>query len=64
MWQTSMEPPYWSTNRTILRCDRNLEPGNVVSPTWMIGLPCGGMIEMAHYYPSEDGKSAVNAREN
>lgn len=54
MWQTSMEPPDWTTNRTILRCDRRLDPGNVISPTWMIGLPCGGMVEMAHCYPSED----------
>lgn len=42
MWQTSTDPHFWATNRTILRSDRHIKPGNVVSPTWMIGLPCGG----------------------
>ena len=46
MLQTSSDPHFWGTNCTILRADRNLEPGNVISPTAMIGLPCGGMIEM------------------
>ncbi|KAK3697711.1 hypothetical protein LTR37_017293 [Vermiconidia calcicola] len=42
MLQTSSDPHFWGTNCTILRADRNLEPGNVISPTAMIGLPCGG----------------------
>lgn len=46
MLQTSSDPHFWGTNCTILRADRKIEPGNVISPTAMVGLPCGGMIEM------------------
>ncbi|KAF2487359.1 hypothetical protein BDY17DRAFT_306747 [Neohortaea acidophila] len=52
MWQTSQDPHHWDTNCTILRCDRALEPGNVISPCWMAGLPFGGMVERAYHYPS------------
>lgn len=51
MWQTSSDPHYWSRNRTVLKSDCNIEIGNVTSPTWMIGLPFGGMTEMAMCYP-------------
>ena len=63
MWQTSSDPHYWSTNCTILKSDRCLETGNVVSPTWMIGLPCGGMVEMAHHYPSEERLQRAKSRD-
>ena len=46
MLQTSTEPHYWSTNCTVLKADTSLDPGNVVSPTCMVGLPFGGMVEM------------------
>ena len=54
MWQTSSDPHFWSVNRTILRSDRLVDPGNAISPTWMIGLPFGGMTEMAHSYPQNE----------
>lgn len=38
MLQTSMDIPDWTRNRTILRTETSLENGNVVSPTWMIGM--------------------------
>jgi hypothetical protein len=37
MWQISSDPHYWTTNRTVLKADANIDHGNVVSPTWMIG---------------------------
>ena len=51
MWQTSSDPNFWNNNRTVLKSDSSIEPGNVLSPTWMIGLPFGSMTEMAGMYP-------------
>ncbi|KAK5168830.1 uncharacterized protein LTR77_006139 [Saxophila tyrrhenica] len=44
--QTAIEPPHWSTNCTVLKADSSTDKGNVVSPTCMVGLPFGGMVEM------------------
>ena len=52
MWQTSSDPHFWSVNRTVLKADSSTEVGNVVSPTWMVGLPFGSITEMAECYPS------------
>ena len=57
MYQTSSDPQYWATNRTILKVDANTEHGNVISPTWMVGLPLGSMTEMAEAYPELDKRS-------
>jgi hypothetical protein len=57
MYQTSSDPQYWATNRTILKVDANTEHGNVISPTWMVGLPFGSMTEMAEAYPELDKRS-------
>lgn len=54
MMQTSTVPHYWSTNFTVLRADTSTVPGNVVSPTCMVGLPFGGMVEMT--LPHPDGE--------
>ena len=62
MLQTSSDPHYWSTNRTILKSDGHTDPGNVVSPTWMVGLPFGSMTEMAQSYPSAGCLGTVNTR--
>ena len=53
-WQTSSDPHFWSNNRTILKSDGSTENGNVVSPTWMVGLPFGSMTEMAESYPCDE----------
>jgi hypothetical protein len=37
MWQMSSDPHYWTRNRTILKVDANVEHGNVLSPTFMVG---------------------------
>lgn len=37
MHQTSTTIPEWSRNRTVLKADVNIEYGNAISPTWMIG---------------------------
>ena len=65
MWQTSTDPAYWDRrDGSPLRADTCLEPGNVVSPTHMIGLPFGGMVEMAHYYAegSNAGRESRDGR--
>ena len=54
MYQTSSDPQYWGANRTILKVDASTENGNVISPTWMVGLPFGSMTEMAEAYPEHD----------
>jgi hypothetical protein len=38
MWQASSDPHYWTRNRTILKVDASVDHGNVVSPTWMVGM--------------------------
>jgi hypothetical protein len=38
MHQTSTVPNYWSRSRTVLKADTNIEDGNVISPTFMLGL--------------------------
>lgn len=50
---TSDRPPLWWRNGTVLRSDTELSNG-AISPTHMIGLPFGSMVEMAHYYPPEE----------
>jgi hypothetical protein len=51
--RNSSDVPEWTTNFTVLKCDTRLGCGNVTSPTFMVGLPFGGITEMACYYPSE-----------
>lgn len=59
MFQTSTDPHYWSTNCTVLKADTSIGVGNVISPTCMVGLPFGGMTEMALPLPST-GLSGVS----
>jgi hypothetical protein len=34
----------------MLKMDVNVDQPIVISPVFMLGLPCGGMLEAAHLY--------------
>nr|POF27646.1 hypothetical protein CFP56_71455 [Quercus suber] len=55
MMQHSKSPTLWLYDANVDRRDTDLANGNVTSPLAMIGLPLGGMVEMANYYPPDKG---------
>nr|POE78054.1 hypothetical protein CFP56_09695 [Quercus suber] len=55
MMQHSNSPTLWLYDANVDRRDTDLTNGNVTSPLAMVGLPLGGMIEMANYYPPDSG---------
>ena len=61
MMQTSTDPHYWAVNCTVLKADTRMEPGNVISPTCMIGLPFGGMVEMTLPLPPADSSELYDS---
>jgi hypothetical protein len=61
MLHTSTDPHYWAVNCTVLKADTNIEIGNVTSPTCMIGLPFGGMVEMALPMPSRESAASYRS---
>ncbi len=59
--QTSTDPHEWKLNCLVLNADTSLEVGNVTSPTLMVGLPFGGMVEGVVPSPPEEGRPAAGA---
>lgn len=53
----SAEPQFDDPMYRMLKMDVDPDQPNVVSPLFMIGMPCGSLIEAANYY-GDDGMNA------